>query len=694
MLGWQSVSLRAVSRQLAESALRNLSEKRAAVEFPSRVISRIWGLVALALGLAVLFGWALDLDALKSVLPGMVAMQPWAATAIALAGGALLAATAPGRIAVVVSTALAGTVVIFGLQTLLQYATGLDLGTDWWFFPEAVSNQPGHPHPGRVAEATSIAFALLGTMLLLAGVERAWARGVFSTIGTVGLILMAAPLAGYLIGAGTLKSVAFFTPIALHTALGLVVLFLGALALRPDTGWMALLSRDTPGATSALLVLPVAVAAPVLLAWVVNSGRNAGLYGPEFQVGLGTLVTTALLGTALLWNAARLDRLHRARLAAAEARLAQSQFLAAISHDLRQPVQALMLFTSALAAKITGAPASALLDDIRGSVEALDLLLDALLDVSSLNSGNIIPHETTFSLATLIERLVAEFEPQASQKEIGFRVVPSSAIVRTDPTLLYRILQNFLSNAVRYTSQGGILIGCRRCGRKLRIEVVDSGIGIPTHLQQEVFKEFFQIGNPERDRTQGLGLGLAIVQRLSRLLRCPVTVRSQEGRGAAFGVEVTLVGFNKTINIVPLRRSPLVQPVTGKGVVFVIDDEPSVLKGLRLVIEDWGYTVLTARTELEAIGILNGRKQAPDIIIADYQLRSICNGAQVVAHIRQTFGAPVPCILITGDAAPERIREANDHGFTLLHKPVQPAELRAAITTNLRARVRGPVSAA
>jgi PAS domain S-box-containing protein len=371
------------------------------------------------------------------------------------------------------------------------------------------------------------------------------------------------------------------------------------------------------------------------------------------------------------------------------ARLAQSQFLAAVSHDLRQPVQALTLFTSALAAKISGAPASALVDDMRGSVEALDMLLDALLDVSSLDAGTIVPHETTFSLAILVERLVAEFEPQASQKEIELRLVLTSAVVRTDPTLLYRVLQNFVSNAVRYTSQGGILIGCRRRGRKLRIEVVDSGIGIPEHLHQEIFKEFFQIGNPERDRSQGLGLGLAIVQRLSRLLRCPVTVRSREGRGAAFGIEVTLVGFNKIANIVPLRRASSEQAVTGKGLVFVIDDEASVLKGLRLVIEDWGYAVLAARTELEAINILNGRNQAPDVIIADYRLRGICNGAQVVAHIRQTFGQPIPCILITGDTAPERIREANDHGFTLLHKPVEPAELHAAIVENLSRQAAG-----
>jgi PAS domain S-box-containing protein len=317
MLFWQSLSLRAESRRLAE-------RKRAAVEFPARVISQACGLIALALGFAVLLGWVFEVTALKSVLPGLFAMQPWAAITIALAGGALLVATVPGRMAAATSTALGGTVLIIGLQMLLQHATGVDLGTDRWFFPEAVGNQPGHPHPGRVAEVTSIAFALLGTVLLLARVERAWARVVFSTIGTVGLLLMAAPLVGYLIGAGVLQSATFFTPIALHAALGLVVLFLGALALRPDTGWMAVLSGDMPGATSARLLLPVTVTGPVLLAWLFTSGRQAGLYGPDFQVGLITLATIALLGNALLWNAARLDRLHRARLAAAEA-LRQSE---------------------------------------------------------------------------------------------------------------------------------------------------------------------------------------------------------------------------------------------------------------------------------------------------------------------------------------------------------------------------------
>jgi ABC-type amino acid transport substrate-binding protein len=295
MLFWQSLWLRAESRQLAESAPGKVPGQSAAAALPTGIASRACGLVALALGFAVLFGWAFDVTVLKSVLPGLIAMQPWAAITIALAGGALFLATVRGRIAAATCIALAGAVLIIGLQTLLQHATGLDLGTDRLLFPTTVSNQPGHPHPGRVAEVTSIAFAMLGTMLLLAHVERAWARGVFSTIGTAGLLLMAAPLLGYLIGAGILQSVALFTPISLHAALGLVVLFLGVLALRSDTGWMALLSGDRPGAASARTLLPIVVVGPLLLAWLFAAGKQTGLYGPEFQIGLVTLATMALL---------------------------------------------------------------------------------------------------------------------------------------------------------------------------------------------------------------------------------------------------------------------------------------------------------------------------------------------------------------------------------------------------------------
>lgn len=374
------------------------------------------------------------------------------------------------------------------------------------------------------------------------------------------------------------------------------------------------------------------------------------------------------------------EALRTAKEAAERANLSQSKFLAAASHDLRQPVQALVLFASALETKIFGSPAASLLGDMKGSLDALNMLLDALLDVSRLDAGTIAPRETNFALSTLTERLMAEFGPVAGDKNIALKVIHSSAVVRTDPTLLCRIIGNFLSNAVRYTSQGKILLGCRRGRRRLRIQVLDTGIGIPAHLQREIFKEFYQIGNSERDRDKGLGLGLAIVDRLSRLLRCPVTVRSKEGRGSVFSVDVPLVCYNKATNVVYLKPDYPREIIREKGVVFVIDDEAAVLKGLQLVIQDWGYTVQTARTELEAIDILSGCGHAPDIVIADYRLRGICTGADVIQHIREVFKRSIPGILITGDTAPERIKEAATHGLILLHKPIHPAELHVAIS--------------
>ncbi|CAK0774936.1 two-component system, sensor histidine kinase [uncultured Gammaproteobacteria bacterium] len=383
------------------------------------------------------------------------------------------------------------------------------------------------------------------------------------------------------------------------------------------------------------------------------------------------------------------EALRTAKEQAENAKVAQSRFLAAASHDLRQPVQALTLFTSALANKISGAPASALLNDMKGSVDALTMLLDALLDVSRLDAGTVIPHETTFSLSTVLERLATDFTPQAEQKELTLHMVPTSAVVRTDPILLYQILQNFLSNSVRYTSQGHLVIGCRRRGRKLRIQVLDTGIGIAEHQYSKIFTEFFQVANVERDRNKGLGLGLAIVDRLSHLLHCPVILRSKEGHGTSIAIDVPLVSFKKiTPNVLPLHPEgrAVARVTAGRCLVFVIDDEASVLKGLRMVIEGWGHTVLSARTALEAVTLLEGQKQQPDIIIADYRLRGICNGAEIVQHFRQRFNRQIPGILITGDTAPEWLREATDHGLCLLHKPVEAGELYAALEENLHGK--------
>lgn len=367
--------------------------------------------------------------------------------------------------------------------------------------------------------------------------------------------------------------------------------------------------------------------------------------------------------------------LRTAKEEAERANVAKSNFLAAASHDLRQPVQALVFFTTALEAKIQNGDAAPLLGELKDSLNAMHGLLNALLDVSRLDAGVVTPEIVNVPLSAVLTRLTADFSPLAAQRHIELTMVTCSAIVRTDPVLLGRIIQNFLSNAVKYTPGGRILVGCRRRGQAVRIEVWDTGVGIARDELSEIFQEFYQIGNTERDRSQGLGLGLAIVQRLSRLLDVPVTVRSKEGKGSVFALDVPLVGYDHSRNIAHLTT----EKRQDKPVVLVIDDEISVLRGLKLVIDAWGYDVLTATSEDEALELLAKRGQPPDIIVADYRLRAGRTGAEAIAHIRDLFNRAIPSVIITGDTAPERIREARAHGLDILHKPVQPSALKSVI---------------
>ena len=370
---------------------------------------------------------------------------------------------------------------------------------------------------------------------------------------------------------------------------------------------------------------------------------------------------------------------------AERANLAKSKFLAAASHDLRQPVQALVFFTAALETRMPEGPGTPILGELKGSLEALNGLLNALLDVSRLDAGVVTPDEANIALSSVLERLVAAVAPLAAEKKLALRVVPTSAVVRIDTTLFGRIVQNLLSNAIKYTNSGRVLLGCRRHGRHIRVEVWDTGIGIPGDRLEDVFQEFYQVGNTERDRSQGLGLGLAIVQRLSRLLGYRVTVRSVVGRGSVFTVEVPLVGFNRARNIAYLGGAGGGGPRReGRAVVLIIDDEAAVLRSLRLVIEEWGYQVLTATGENDALDQLTAHGRSPDLIIADYRLRAGQSGAEAVRHIRRIFDRSIPSIIITGDTAPERIREAKAYGLDILHKPVEPAALKAFLAEGSR----------
>ncbi len=376
------------------------------------------------------------------------------------------------------------------------------------------------------------------------------------------------------------------------------------------------------------------------------------------------------------------DELFDAKEAAEEANVAKTRFLAAASHDLRQPMQALSMFIAVLAGRPMDPGQQALVSRIQDSVTALEGLLNSLLDVSKLEAGLVVPHQSEFSVAPMMDRLAAEFEPLCAAAGLSLKVVPCKAVVRSDPALLERILRNLLNNAVRYTKTGRVLFGCRRVGRSVAFQVWDTGIGIPQAEIRNIFREFHQVGNPERDRRQGLGLGLAIVERLSQLLDHPVAVRSQEGLGSLFSVQVPVA----TRAPAALAPCQLQLGLARKGAaILVIDDEPDVRESLELLLESWGHVVLAAASAEDALRRLPAWGRMPELIIADYRLQNGDTGGQAIArvevHLRPV--ARLPAIILTGDTAPERLQQAQALGHGLLHKPVQPDALRKMIDSAL-----------
>ncbi len=369
--------------------------------------------------------------------------------------------------------------------------------------------------------------------------------------------------------------------------------------------------------------------------------------------------------------------LRRAKDQAERANRAKSRFLAAASHDLRQPVQSLFFLTSALAEQTRGSSGHGTLKTMQQALEALKRLLDGLLDISKLDAGVVEPVSTTVPIQPILERLAAEYAPEAARRGLTLRVVPTSLHARSDPMLLERVIRNLLDNALRYTERGGVLLGVRRSRRRFHIAVCDSGAGIPPDRQEEIFEEFTQLGNPERDREKGLGLGLAIVRRLCALLGHPVALRSRPGHGSVFLVTVPAAE--------PLRPAPAAVPAVGmtegggSRLVLVIDDEVIILMGLRAMLEGWGYEVIAATAGDEAIALLEKAGRRPDVILADYRLRNGKTGPEALRAIHAHCRTPVPSIILTGDTAPERIVEAQRSGFAILHKPVSSHHLKKVV---------------
>jgi two-component system, sensor histidine kinase len=370
------------------------------------------------------------------------------------------------------------------------------------------------------------------------------------------------------------------------------------------------------------------------------------------------------------------EDLQRQKEIAEQANLAKSTFLAAASHDLRQPVHALGLFLGALRGVDDPKERERLLDQIEASANAVDGLFASLLDISRLDAGVVEVHRRPFAIDPLLTRICDDQAAEAEAKGISLVRKKTTAIVDSDPLLVERILRNLASNAIRYTDRGRVVVGCRRRGGALAAQVWDSGRGIPADQQDKVFQEYYQLDNPERDRTKGLGLGLAIVRRLTNLLDCRLNLRSQPGRGSCFEVELPLAASQ---NYAPASGPQELSGALAKGLIVVVDDELAIREAMSTLLSRWGYQIVTASSGEEAVRRLSTWPVQPDLAICDYRLRHGESGIEVIERLRSEYNSAIPAMLITGDTAPDRLAEAKANGLLLLHKPVSNSRLRAVI---------------
>jgi signal transduction histidine kinase len=371
-----------------------------------------------------------------------------------------------------------------------------------------------------------------------------------------------------------------------------------------------------------------------------------------------------------------LEDVQRQKALAEQANVAKSRFLAAASHDLRQPVHALGMFVSALRARQMDAEAQRLVQHLDGSVEALDSLFAALLDISRLDAGIVQPHLSSFPVQPMLQRVCADHAAEARAKGLRLVLRPGTAVVHSDPVLVERIVRNIVSNAVRCTERGRVLVAGRRCGARLSLQVWDTGRGIAPELQERVFEEFYQIDNPERDRAKGLGLGLAIVRRLATLLDAPLTLASTPGKGSVFKLDLPLSDGTAAP---PAMGADLLPAAQRGGLILVVDDEAAIQEAMRSLLGGWGHQVIVAGSCEQMLERVAACDRRPDLIICDYRLRGEESGIAVIQRLQQEFNHDIPAMLVTGDTAPNRLQEAQASGLLLLHKPVSRGKLRAAI---------------
>lgn len=369
-------------------------------------------------------------------------------------------------------------------------------------------------------------------------------------------------------------------------------------------------------------------------------------------------------------------RLREAKREAELANLSKTKFLAAVSHDLLQPLNAARLFTSALLEQ--SGTSGGLIRNISNSLEDVENLLGTLVDISKLDAGVIKPDIAPFAVSELLENLAMEFRQIAGSEKLQLDFIPCSALVRSDIQLLARILRNLLTNAIRYTPQGRVLLGCRRHRQSLSIEVWDTGVGIAEDKLEEVFQEFKRGDGVRPNQDRGLGLGLAIVEKIARILGHRIRVSSQPGRGSCFAIEVPLAKRAPIARIEPTSSDLALQRLHGAR-VWVLDNDTSICAGMRTLLEGWGCSVITALSEEDLARQVDNFHAEADLIIADYHLDNDCNGIDVVATVNARRASPLPALMITANYSNELKQQVRELGHMLMHKPVRPMKLKTAM---------------
>jgi Signal transduction histidine kinase len=435
----------------------------------------------------------------------------------------------------------------------------------------------------------------------------------------------------------------------------------------------------------AFLVYFVTSSLPISIRLLIEQDRTATILGALFIFFIVALSFFAArinktfieaLRTRFL-NTELVDKLRFQKEEAERANQSKSKFLAAASHDLRQPLHALTLYASVLSDNLKAKENKKLISQICSSIEALQTLFNALLDISRLEAGTLIPDVKSFYLHPMLQRIVADYQGDAVSKGISLSLVGQDVVCKTDPTLLEQVIRNYLSNAMRYTKAGEIRIQVVTTAESIEITVADTGIGIPQDQLESIFAEFYQLKNPERDRSKGLGLGLAIVKRISSLLDMPILVQSELNKGSSFSVSVPVGDDIEHMEPVNQLSNWSLPDHASRPNIVIIDDDLDVRNSTEAVFSSWGCRVFSGSTPQETIEQLKKAGELPSAIVADYRLRNGRTGIGAIDLIKAQFDSDLPALIMTGDTSPDHLRLIQNSGIPIANKPVAPSKLRA-----------------